>query len=151
MSRVRKHEVYNWQLSAKLKSELEAAARDEKANIDAILSRIVREWLAERARSSWDDHKGLRHSGLMEGTSRYRTGRKSMTKTDAPEQRGRIHEQREAKRAPRGGAKTEQAGRAALMACAGTFEGDGTSATNERVREVLGEYLEAKYGRRHSR
>ena len=41
--------------------------------------------------------------------------------------------------------------RAALMACAGIYRGDGTSATNERVREVMGEYLEAKYGRRHSR
>ena len=33
------------------------------------------------------------------------------------------------------------------MACAGTYKGDGTSATNERVREVMGEYLEAKYVR----
>ena len=41
--------------------------------------------------------------------------------------------------------------RAALMACAGYYEGDGTSATTERVREVVGEYLEAKYGRRNTR
>jgi hypothetical protein len=48
--------------------------------------------------------------------------------------------------------KKEQAGkRAALMACAGYYEGDGTSATNERVREVVGEYLEAKHGHRHTR
>lgn len=40
--------------------------------------------------------------------------------------------------------------RAALMACAGTYKGDGTSATNKRVREVMGEYLEAKYGRRRA-
>jgi hypothetical protein len=38
--------------------------------------------------------------------------------------------------------------RAALMACAGTFKGDGTSATNENVRKVMGEYLERKYGQR---
>ena|SRR5262245_31182728 len=38
--------------------------------------------------------------------------------------------------------------RAALMACAGTYKGDGTSATNANVRKVMGEYLEAKYGRR---
>jgi len=31
------------------------------------------------------------------------------------------------------------------------LEAAGTSATNERVREVMGEYLEAKYGRRHTR
>jgi hypothetical protein len=150
MSRARKYEVYSWRLSTKLKSELEAAARDEKASIDTILDRLVREWLEGRARNAWDDHERLGHWGLMEGASRYRTGRKSLTKKDDPEQR-RSHERREAKRAPRGGAKTEQAGRAALMACAGIFKGDGTSATNERVREAMGEYLEAKYGRRHSR
>lgn len=37
------------------------------------------------------------------------------------------------------------------MACAGFYKGDGTSATNERVREVVGDYLEAKYGPRHDR
>ena len=41
--------------------------------------------------------------------------------------------------------------RAALMACAGTYKGDGTSATNQRIREVMGEHLEAKYGRRRAR
>lgn len=38
--------------------------------------------------------------------------------------------------------------RAALMACAGTIEGDGISATNARVRQVIVERLEQKYGRR---
>jgi hypothetical protein len=37
--------------------------------------------------------------------------------------------------------------RAALMACAGTYKGDGTSATNEQVRRVMGDYLEVKRGR----
>jgi hypothetical protein len=41
--------------------------------------------------------------------------------------------------------------RAALMACAGTYKGDGKSATNKRVREVMGEYLETKHGRRRAR
>jgi hypothetical protein len=41
--------------------------------------------------------------------------------------------------------------RAALLACAGTYKGDGTSATNARVREVMGEYLEAKLARRRPR
>jgi len=36
--------------------------------------------------------------------------------------------------------------RAALMACAGIIQGDGESATNARVRQVMGRYLEAKYG-----
>jgi hypothetical protein len=57
-----------------------------------------------------------------------------------------------ARRTPRAKKDADQARRrAALMACAGIFRGDGTSATSERVREVVGEYLEAKYGRRHSR
>lgn len=47
-------------------------------------------------------------------------------------------------------AAEQQRMRAALMACAGTLEGDGTSATNERVREVMGQYLEAKYGSRRA-
>lgn len=57
-----------------------------------------------------------------------------------------------AKRAPREKEDADQAKkRSALMACAGFYKGDGTSATNERVREVVGDYLEAKYGRRHTR
>jgi hypothetical protein len=58
-----------------------------------------------------------------------------------------------AKRAPRGKELEGELARrrAALLACAGYYEGDGTSATNERVREVVGDYLEAKYGRRHTR
>jgi hypothetical protein len=57
-----------------------------------------------------------------------------------------------AKRAPRGEEDADLTRkRAALMACAGYYKGDGTSATNERVREVVGDYLEAKYGRRHAR
>ena len=45
----------------------------------------------------------------------------------------------------------QQRKRAAVMACAGVYKGDGTSATNKRVREVMGEYLEAKYGRKRAR
>jgi hypothetical protein len=41
--------------------------------------------------------------------------------------------------------------RAALMACAGIIQGSGESATNERVRQVMGRYLEAKYGWRRPR
>jgi hypothetical protein len=56
-----------------------------------------------------------------------------------------------AQRPPREKDADQARKRAALMACAGIFRGDGTSATNERVREVVGDYLEDKYGRRHSR
>jgi hypothetical protein len=38
--------------------------------------------------------------------------------------------------------------RAAIMACAGTIKGDGISATNARVREVIVANLESKRGRR---
>lgn len=48
-------------------------------------------------------------------------------------------------------AAEQESRRAALMACAGIYKGDGTPATNARVREVMGEYLEAKYGRRRAR
>jgi hypothetical protein len=47
-----------------------------------------------------------------------------------------------------GDAAEQKRVRAALMACAGTIEGDGISATNARVREVIAERLERKYGRR---
>ena len=35
--------------------------------------------------------------------------------------------------------------RAALMACAGSYKGDGTSATNAEVRRVTGQQLMKKY------
>jgi hypothetical protein len=64
----------------------------------------------------------------------------------------RAARERLVKRAPREQEDADRARkRAALMACAGFYKGDATSATNERVREVVGDYLEAKYGRRHAR
>lgn len=42
--------VLSWRLSRKLKAELEAAAKEEKASVDTLLARAVREWLAERRR-----------------------------------------------------------------------------------------------------
>jgi len=102
LGKISKGEAYRWRLSHKLKRELEAAAKDERASIDSIIERAVREWLAKRAPKEEVDADQVRR-------------------------------------------------RAALMACAGYYKGDGTSATNERVREVVGDYLEAKYGRRHAR
>jgi hypothetical protein len=125
MSRASKREVYSWRLSAKLKAELEAAARDEKANIDTILDRLVREWLAKRVRiMSYDDEQGMRHSGLMERPSRYKRGRPPATGEDAERQR--------------------QLRDAALKA-AGTVSIGLGPYTNQRVREVMGEALEKKY------
>ena len=39
ISKIGKGNVYTWRPSAKLKRELEAAAKDERASIDAILGR----------------------------------------------------------------------------------------------------------------
>ncbi len=65
---------------------------------------------------------------------------------------GRLAREWLAKRAPRKKSDADEAKvRATLMACAGFYKGNGTSATNEQVREVMGEYLEAKYRRRSSR
>ena len=126
MSRVRKHEVYKWQLSAKLKTELEAAARDENASIDAILDRLVREWLADRIRSvSDDDQHGMRHSGLMEGPSRYRHGRPPATREDDAERQRQLRD--------------------AALKAAGTVSIGLGPYTNQRVREVMGQALEKKY------
>jgi hypothetical protein len=94
----RKSEVYSWRIRPALRDELEAAARDGKLSLSAMLERIAEDWLKT--------HRGPE---------------------DAAEQR-RL--------------------RAALMACAGTIKGDGISATNARVREVIVERLERKYGRR---
>ncbi|HKZ97018.1 MAG TPA: hypothetical protein VJ045_08565 [Hyphomicrobiaceae bacterium] len=55
------------------------------------------------------------------------------------------------KEAPRNDAADQERRRAALMACAGAVSGDGTSATNAVVRQVIGDALERKYGRRRPR
>jgi hypothetical protein len=122
MSRARKHEAYSWRLSPKLKAELEAAARDEKASVDAVLSRLVREWLAGRVRSSSADNQ---YSGLMEDPALYKGAGRSPTKKGDAEKQRRLHEM--ARRAM------------------GTASVGGPSATNAEVRKVMGEVLEAKY------
>ncbi len=50
VTKIGKGEVLSWRLGAELKQQLEAAARDENASVDAILERVVREWLAKRPR-----------------------------------------------------------------------------------------------------
>ncbi len=94
MNKMTKSEVYSWRLSRELKMQLEAAAREEKISVSALLERIVREWLDRNM-------------------------------PDDAEQQRRLHER--ARRA------------------IGTVSIGGGSATNERVREVMGEILEKKY------
>jgi hypothetical protein len=55
MNKRTKSEVYSWRLDPELKAQLEAAASDEKASIDAILDRLVCEWLKARALAEEDD------------------------------------------------------------------------------------------------
>jgi len=50
-----KSEVYSWRLSTDLKTKLEAAARDEKTSIGAVLERVVREWLDARPSGEDDE------------------------------------------------------------------------------------------------
>ncbi len=98
MNKMSKSEVYSWRLARDLKMQLEAAARDEKTSVGAVLERVVREWLKSRA--SLDE--------------------------DEAEQQRRLRER--------------------VLKAAGTISVDlGGSATNERVREVMGEYLMKKY------
>jgi hypothetical protein len=101
MNKVSKSAVFNWRLSTNLKARLEAAAREENADVAAILDRVVRQWLNQRKQAD---------------------------------------------------ATVEQEnGRAALMRSAGVYKGDGTPASSARVRQELGEFLEAKHGRRRAR
>lgn len=48
MNKMSKSEVYSWRITPALKAQLEAAARDEKTTVSALLERMVRDWLAAR-------------------------------------------------------------------------------------------------------
>ena len=48
MNKISKSTTYSWRLSTELKAQLEAAAREEKADVASVLDRVVREWLAKR-------------------------------------------------------------------------------------------------------
>jgi hypothetical protein len=168
MSKAPKYAVYSWRLSPKLKAELEAAARDEDASIDAILDRLVREWLAGRVRNTSDDHHQLKHSGLMEGASPYRSGRRKGAKADDTKRQRLLHEQARQvigtvsvdpgsfaesprdrrRRSPRRGAvdaDEQRRLREQLLKAVGTVSIGLGPYTNQRVREVMGEALEKKY------
>ena len=51
IGKIDKTKAYRWRPSADLAKALEAAARDEKLSIDAILDRAVREWLSRHTPS----------------------------------------------------------------------------------------------------
>lgn len=55
-----KTEVYSWRLSPSLKSKLEEVARSERVSVAALLERIVRAWLEQRARESASDDEQAR-------------------------------------------------------------------------------------------
>ena len=101
MNKITKSEVFNWRLSRRLKTELEAAARDEKTSVSAVLERIARDWLKGR-KPRIDDEKQRRL-------------RKQLFKA---------------------------IGEISAAGISGPHIG---SATNERVREVMGEQLMRKY------
>ncbi|MEM7479790.1 MAG: hypothetical protein AAF481_01340 [Acidobacteriota bacterium] len=46
---MKKSEVYSWRLDARLKAELEAAAREEETSMSHLLEGIVTRWLAGRS------------------------------------------------------------------------------------------------------
>jgi hypothetical protein len=60
MSRMTKSEVYSWRVSPDLKMKLEAAARDEKLSVGALLERIAREWLREHRLNDEEEQRRLR-------------------------------------------------------------------------------------------
>jgi len=55
-----KSEVYSWRLSAKMKSDLEAAARREDLSGSALLEQIVAAWIAESRARNGDDEQEQR-------------------------------------------------------------------------------------------
>jgi hypothetical protein len=97
MNKMTKSEVYSWRLSAKLKADLERAAKAENASVGAVLERLAREWLSTREPSPQE------HAALQR----------------------RLH--------------------ARALKAIGKASVDAPSATNEEVRRVMGEFLEAKY------
>jgi hypothetical protein len=50
MTKPAKSQPYRWRPSPRLQAELAAAAKADRTTVDAILTRLVREWLAKRPR-----------------------------------------------------------------------------------------------------
>jgi hypothetical protein len=147
--KIGKRPILNWRLSPKLKEQLEAAARDEKVSLDAVLSRIARAWLATRlgAGDASNLTRGraasMERAGFCEEADAYVPG--------ADDARARASQRRASggpnrrQRKAAGDAEQQRQLREQLLRAAGTVSIGGPSATNAEVRRVMGEYLEAKY------
>lgn len=59
MNKMSKSEVYSWRLTPALKMQLEAAARDEKTSVSALLERMTREWLAAHMPDDAEEQRRL--------------------------------------------------------------------------------------------
>lgn len=109
MSKIGKSEVLSWRLSKELKARLEAAAKDEKASIDVILDRLVREWLAKRPSSEVEDAEQQRRlrEQLLKAAGTVSVGGPSATNAEVRKVMGEYLEakyrasQRRAPRRPR--------------------------------------------------
>jgi predicted transcriptional regulator len=111
MNKMSKSTTYSWRLSTDLKARLEAAAREEKADVAAILERVVREWLAQRPRQltpeeNAEEQRRLREQ-LMKAAGTVSSGLGSATNAEVRKVMGEILEkkhrasQRRAPRRPR--------------------------------------------------
>ena len=111
MNKMSKSTTYSWRLSTDLKARLEAAAREEMADVGAILDRVVREWLAKRPRqlTPEEDAKEQRRlrEQLMKAAGTVSSGLGSATNAEVRKVMGEILEkkhrasQRRAPRRPR--------------------------------------------------
>jgi hypothetical protein len=55
-----KSEVYSWRVAADLKVALEDTAREERTSVGALLDRIARQWLRDRAGGTSESEAGQR-------------------------------------------------------------------------------------------
>lgn len=51
-------EVYSWRVAGDLKAVLEDAAREERTSVGALLDRMARQWLADRAAAVGESEAG---------------------------------------------------------------------------------------------
>lgn len=107
MAKIAKSEAYSWRPSPELRDQLRAAARDEKASIDALLDRVVREWLARRPRQLSEEEQCRLREQLLKAAGTVSVGGPSATNAEVRKVMGEYLEakyrasQRRAPRRPR--------------------------------------------------
>jgi predicted membrane chloride channel (bestrophin family) len=107
VSRIGKSEILSWRLSREVKTQLETAARDEKASVDAILDRAVREWLVKRPRQLSEEEQRRLREQLLQAAGTVSVGGPSATNAEVRRVMGEYLEakyrasQRRAPRRPR--------------------------------------------------